>query len=108
MTDISLQKTAKTARRGRGRLFGATVREGRRAAACKRSLFLAPVFPMELTDDIENGALVVDGDGAGSPDALAHGPRPAGRQFAEPGTAGIVPVQPQNRGAGGPFVTGFE
>jgi len=61
---------------------------------------LAPVFPMELTDDIENGALLVDADGAGSPDALAHGPHPAGRQFAEPGTTGIVPVQPQNRGAG--------
>jgi hypothetical protein len=50
---------------------------------------------MDLADDIENGALLVDADGAGSADALAHGPRPAGRQFVEPGTAGVVPVQPQ-------------
>ena len=71
-------------------------------------LFLAPVFWMELTHDIGNGAPFIDADGAGSADALAHGPRPAGRQFAEPGTTGIVPVQPQNRGAGGPLVTGLE
>ena len=63
---------------------------------------------MDLADDIENGALLVDADGAGPTDALAHSPRPAGRQFAEPGTTGIVPVQPQNRGAGSPFVTGLE
>jgi hypothetical protein len=49
---------------------------------------------MELADDIENGAAVVDGDRAGPADAMAHGPLPAGRQFAEPGTAGIIPVQP--------------
>ena len=46
---------------------------------------------MDLADDVENGAPFIDADGAGSADALAHGPRPAGRQFAEPGTAGMYP-----------------
>src|ERR1700761_7577084 len=76
MTDISLQITAKTARRGRGRPlgrpFGATVCEAGRAAASKQSLFLAPVFPMELTDDAGNGAPIVDADGAGPPHALGR------------------------------------
>jgi len=46
-------------------------------------LFLAPVFAMELTDDIENGALLVDADGAGPADALAHGPaQPAGNSLS--------------------------
>jgi NAD(P) transhydrogenase subunit beta len=77
-------------------------------AVRERILFLAPVFPMDLADDIENAAPFVDADGAGSAEALAHGPRPTGRQFAEPRTTGIVPVQPQNREAAGPLVWGLQ
>jgi hypothetical protein len=57
-------------------------------------LIFAAVFPMDLADDIEDGTPLVDADGASSPDALAYDPHPAGRQLAELGTTGIVPVQP--------------
>jgi len=68
------------------------IKKGKLKGSRQRAeLFLTFVIPMDLADDIENGALLVDADGAGSADALAHRPCPAGRQFAEPGTAGMYP-----------------
>jgi hypothetical protein len=63
---------------------------------------------MELTDDIENGrrSLTLMAQVPPTP-WLTVRVQPAGK-FAEPGTTGIVPVQPQYRQAAGPLICGLQ
>ena len=60
------------------------IKKGKLKGSRQRAeLFLTSVVPMDLADDIQNGALLVDADGPGSADALAHRrAQPAGNSLS--------------------------
>jgi hypothetical protein len=74
----------------------------------ENGILVGPILPMELADNIQDGAGSIDPDRAGPAYLLAHRLHPASGQFREPGTAGIEPVEPQYGNAAGSLVPGLK